>query len=306
MTITSDTVWEIPEPLAIDEVRVDEDTAIILRRHGNSAGPRLVLGHGSGLAIDLYFPFWSLLVRDFDLMIYDLRNHGWNALGTLEDHDVPAFVRDHDRILEAIEGRYGTKPTVGVFHSISAVASLLSSTKGNRYSALVLFDPPLCQPGSSYEQMSTSAARTADMLRRRQHRFKSREELEELHRFLPVFHRAVPGVLELVARTTLRASENGPGYELRCPPDYEAKIFDHAPGFALSVDFRALQCPARIIGSDPALSLSHLPRFDFSDIENVSYDFLSETTHFLQLEKPKECVAAMRDFLARVDLPLED
>ena len=99
-----------------------------------------------------------------------------------------------------------------------------------------------------------SAARTADMLRRRQGRFKSREELEELHRFLPVFHRAVPGVLELVARTTLRASENGLGYELRCPPDYEAKIFDHAPGFALSVNFRTLQCPAKIIGSDPALS----------------------------------------------------
>ena len=293
-----DTVWEIPKPLAILEVPVDDGTIIILRRHGNPSGPRLVLCHGSGLAVDLYYPFWSLLTADFDLMIYDLRSHGWNDLGTLEDHHIPAFVRDHDRILEAIESRYGIKPTVGVFHSISAVASLLSPTKGSKYSALILFDPPLCRAGSSYEERSMSARRTADMLRRRQYRFKSRDELEELHRFLPVFRRAVPGVLELVARTTLRESKNGEGYELRCPPEYEAKIFNSAPDFALSVDLLTLQCPAKIVGSDPVLSLSHLPRFDFSEIANVSYDFLPETTHFLQLEKPKECVVAMRDFLS--------
>ena len=127
-----DTVWEIPKPLAIIEIPVDDGTIIILRRHGNPSGPRLVPCHGSGLAIDLYYPFWSLLTADF----------------------------------------------------------------------------------------------------------------------------------------------------------------------ALSVDLPTLQCPAKIVGSDPVLSLSHLPRFDFSEVANVSYDFLAETTHFLQLKKPKECVVAMRDFLS--------
>ena len=50
-------VWEIPEPLSTDGVRVDDDTVIVLRRHGNPEGPRLVLSHGNGLAIDLYYPF---------------------------------------------------------------------------------------------------------------------------------------------------------------------------------------------------------------------------------------------------------
>ena len=54
-----ETVWKIPEPLSVREVRLDTNTVTILRRHGNPAGPRLVLCHGNGFAIDLYYPLWS-------------------------------------------------------------------------------------------------------------------------------------------------------------------------------------------------------------------------------------------------------
>ncbi len=40
---------------------------------------RLVLSHGNGMAIDLYYPFLSLPTDDFDLIIYDLRNPGWSS-----------------------------------------------------------------------------------------------------------------------------------------------------------------------------------------------------------------------------------
>ena len=121
MTSTSEPVWEIPEPLSTSEVRVDDDTVITLRRHGNPAGPRLVLSHGSGLAIDLYYPFWSLLTDDFDLIIYDLRNHGWNSAGPLQKHNMPTLIQDHDCILAAIDHHYGKKPKIGVFHSVAAL-----------------------------------------------------------------------------------------------------------------------------------------------------------------------------------------
>ena len=49
--------------------------------------------------------------------------------------------------------------------------------------------------------------------------------------FLPIFQRAVPGVFDLVARTTLRESTTGDGYELRCPREYEAQIVDYARAF---------------------------------------------------------------------------
>ena len=126
---------------------MDDDTVIVLRRHGNPAGPRLVLSHGNGLAIDLYYPFWSLLADDFDLIVYDLRNHGWNPVGRPESHNVARFVSDHDRVLKAIDHHYGNKPKIGVFHSVSALTSLLSLNLGSEFAARVLFDPPCASVG---------------------------------------------------------------------------------------------------------------------------------------------------------------
>ena len=139
------TVWQLPEPLSTHEVRVDDETTIILRRHGNPDGVRLILSHGNGLAIDLYYPFWSLLLDDFDLIVYDLRNHGWNGVSPLDRHNVPTLVEDHDRILEEIDRHYGKKPQFGVFHSVSGLVTLLSPSRGSGFSGLLLFRPALVQ-----------------------------------------------------------------------------------------------------------------------------------------------------------------
>ena len=300
MTTTPETVWEIPEPLSTSEVRVDDETVIALRRHGNPEGPRLVLSHGNGLAADLYFPFWSLLTDEFDLIIYDLRNHGWNPVGTLQKHNIPTLVQDHDCILAVIDRQLGKKPKIGVFHSVSALVTLLSPTKGSGYSACVLFDPPLCKPDDDSEEFDAAVARTSAMARRRTTRFRSREELTDVLPYLPIFQRAVPGVFDLVARTTLRKCANGRGYELRCPREFEAQIIDYARTFAALVDFASFRCPIKVIGADPTLPFSYLPTLDLSHILTVDYDFLPETTHLLQLEQPQECAAVMRDFIDQV------
>ena len=58
----SERVWTVPEPSCVLEVQVGEDAVIIARRYGNPDGTRLILCHGNGLAIDVYLPFWSLLM----------------------------------------------------------------------------------------------------------------------------------------------------------------------------------------------------------------------------------------------------
>ena len=302
MVDSPETVWELPVPASVHEVRVDADTRVFLRRHGNPDGPRLVLSHGNGLAIDLYYPFWSLLAGDFDLVVYDLRNHGWNGLSVLENHNVPTLVSDHDAILEAIDENYGKKPQAGVFHSVSALVSLLSPGRGGRFSALVLFDPPLCKPGRSHQDFEAAAIRAAGFTRSRTARFRSREQLSDVLPFLPPFQRFAPGVFDLMARTTLRERGDEPGYELRCPPEYEAQIIDYASVFGVAVDFETLKCPVKVIGADPTLPYSYLPTLDMTDILSVNYDFLPEATHFLQLEKPEECAEAMREFLGSIDI----
>ena len=299
-------MWEIPEPLAVCEVRPDADTVITLRRHGNPAGPRLVLSHGNGLAADLYFPFWSLLMDEYDLIVHDLRNHGWNKVGTIARHNVPSFVRDHNCILAAIDEHYGKKPKIGVFHSVSALVTLMASSMpaqhlpsaaDSAFAALVLFDPPLCKPGVSQVKFDEATEKTATMTRRRARVFESREQFIQLLECLPTFRNFVPGARELMALTTLQDAGDGESYQLCCPPDYEAQIIDYTRIFSPLMDFDDLRCPTKAICADPTLPYSYLPTFDMSDILSVDYDFLPDTSHFLQLEQPEECVATMREFL---------
>ena len=298
--MTTDIVWEIPAPLSTFDVRLDAGTLTTVRQHGNPSGPRIVLSHGSGLAVDLYYPFWSLLAGDFDLMVYDLRNHGWNSVGAQRDHNIPTLIHDHDIILESIDREYGSKPTVGIFHSLTTLITLLSFSR--LYSALVLFDPPLTRPGASQIELHDAAERAAALIRRRGQRFKKREDFVEVLGIFPTFKRAAPGVHELMARTTLRQSASGEGYELRCPREYEAQLVDYGRSFFPLLDLELVACPTKIIGADPTLPHAYLPALDQQLASAMDYDFIPEATHFLQLEKPAECAAVTREFLKRQGL----
>ena len=295
-------LWVVPDPLSVVEVQVDEDAAIIVRRHGNPDGTRLILCHGNGLAIDLYYPFWSRLTNDFDVVVYDLRSHGWNAPGPLAGHTIPTFVEDHEKVLDAIDDHYGSKPQVGVFHSISSLAPLLSPTEGGRFSALVLFDPPLRKPGATSNEFDLAAERSANIAARRSSTFQTIQDFVSLMSFLPMLNHTVPGTAELMARTTLREAADGSGHELRCPREHESQIVAHSRIWAVLVDFDALRCPTKVIGADPTLPYSYLPTLDLSEMATVDYDFLPDTTHFLQLQQPAECVSAMRGFLEPIGL----
>ena len=299
--MTEAAMWTIPEPLATCDVRLDESTVTTVRRHGNPSGPRLVLTHGNGLAADLYYPFWSLLADDFDLMVYDLRNHGWNAVGVQRDHNIPTLILDHDIILDAIVREYGEKTTVGVLHSLSTLVALLSFN--DAYSALVLFDPPLCKPAASELEFIEAAERTAAMTRRRTERFTSQEQYAEVLSIVPGFARVVPGVCDLMARSTLRKTAEGDGYELRCPRDYEAQIAEYVRSFSPLLDLSTLICPTKVIGADPTLPYAYLPTFDLSHASAVDYDFVPQASHFLQLEQPVRCAEMVREYLTGLDLP---
>ncbi len=301
------TDWQLPKPLSTIEVVVDQETRITVRRHGNPLGPRLVLGHGNGLAIDLYYPFWSELANDFELIIFDLRNHGWNERTSKDDHNVISLVSDLDHVMFEVEKQYGKKPSLGVLHSVSALVALLYSSgliaetlerRWHGFNALVLFDPPMYRPGQSHAEFDEAVELRATQTRKRTFRFKSREQLIELLDFSPAYSRLVTGAKELMAHTILKKSDDQPGYELRCPPDYEAKIVGFFRAFADQVDLDKLPCPVRVIGSDPLLPSSYLPTVDLSHMLHVDFDFLPDATHYMQIEQPKECAKFVREFVS--------
>ena len=296
--------WQVPEPLAAAPVGLVDGRTSLLRRHGHANGPRLVISHANGLSSDAYLPFWSLLADRFDLILYDLRGHGVNPSGELIDHNVGMMAQDNRRIVRAIDQYFGEKPRVGVFHSVSAAAAVLHAIEEDAYTALVLFDPAICprRAGASRrEKLRAMGQRMAEQALRRQPGFACWEDLAQAYRRSKAFERVRPGVPELLARTTLRPAVDGTGFELCCPPAYEAQLLERMYDWAIATNLETLRCPVKVIGGDPLAPFSFLPTVDPDMIVKVGYDFIPETTHFLQLEKPEECAALLVEFLATLD-----
>ena len=290
--------WEIPAPESVFEVCATDGYTLAVRRYGNPSGPRLILSHGNGFAIDAYYPFWSRFVDEFDCFVHDIRNHGWNPV---EDdplrHNVPFFVNDSKRIVRDIERRFGPKPTIGVFHSLSAIVALHQASTTECFDALVLFDPPLCPPGGLPGQIQGIGSHMGAMTRKRQSGFDSAEAMVAALGRNPAFERMSAEVLELFARTTLRRAADAEGFELRCPREYEAQILEHLFSWSMTVDLDEIRCPIKAIGSDPTVAYSFVPSLDLGVLVSVDYDFVPETSHFLQLEEPETCATLAVGFL---------
>lgn len=288
---------DVPSPAATIEVRLDDQVAAPVRRYGNPDGPRLLFSHGNGLAADLYYPYWSLLLDDFDVVVFDLRNHGANRLGDLGRHTVPNLCRDLEAIGSGVDRCFGVRPRAGVFHSASCLAAALSPSLAVSYAALVLFDPPLFPPGVGQRVFELACHQAAARTRIRANRFRSEEHFVELMGVQPAMANVLPAALRLMARATLRRGAGG--YELRCPPEYEAKLLAAVPGFARMVDPDALPLPVKVVGADPSLKHYFLPPCDLSRAKSIDFESLPGTTHLAQLEKPEECAWRTVDFLKK-------
>ena len=309
---TEPTVWKVPQPQSAFDVRLDDGSLTTVRRHGNPTGPCLVLSHGTGLAIDLYLPFWSAFLDDFDVFVHDIRNHGWNAVGALANHTIPMFANDHDRVLAAIGRHCGPKPKVGIYHSLAATAALESfarsdgpaapdaaASRPGNFDALVLFDPPLYMRGVADEVFFDLADIAAVKTRRKRARFATLAEFEDRVARASKFARVVPGVRELMARSLLRERADGRGYELRCPPEYEARVFADTRRWTGRVRFADIGCPVKVVAADPAPVTAYVPSLDDDELALVEYETIPGTTHFLQLEAPAKCVATVLAYFER-------
>ena len=180
---------KLPDPTDVLEVRMPDEALVYVRRHGNPSGPRLLLSHGCGLAIDTYLPYWSLLTDHFDLFLFDLRSHGWNPPGPQKSQNIPTFVKDCEGVLRAIGDNYGEKPVVGAFHSLSGLAALLHEEQWKGFAGLMLFDVPIMPPGGRPEDLVEMGEDMSATARRRRWRFDSREEFAQRMRRSPVYRR---------------------------------------------------------------------------------------------------------------------
>jgi pimeloyl-ACP methyl ester carboxylesterase len=297
----------IPPPLAVLDVTSDDGAAIRLRRHGNPrAATRLFVSHGNGFAIDGYVQFWSRFLADFDVVVFDMRNHGQSPLAEPANHDYPHMVGDIDAVCRAARGQFGGKPAAGLFHSMSAQSALLQAIQGGGdFGALILFDPPNVPPPDdpghapmlAYLRMLTLWAS------RRPNRFASPAALAAEYAGTRAGQGWAAGSHEAMADAVLRRNgegrdgegRNGADWALACPRECEASMYRQGINLGLWPAQREVPVPVTLIGADPdreypaATALSN--RALAAD-GGFDYEPIRGSSHLMQLEQPAACAEA--------------
>jgi pimeloyl-ACP methyl ester carboxylesterase len=296
---------EIPQPHRVLDLTMDDGAIIRVRRHGNPQGPRLVLSHGNGLATNLYFPFWNLLRDRYDLILFDVRNHGENPLHGGAGHDMAHFIADLEKILGEVQREFGAKPIAGVFHSLSGLIAIRHALlHQDRWRALVLFDPPLFPRDGHPLRLAQQNDKDSLSVRarKRTERYKTPDDFARQLGGNRGFTRWRPEAYALMARATLRYDPAAGDWTLACPRELEARVFEENRDPSLWVQLGEVKAPIKIIGADPNLEGAGPPALISQAVAAetaVDYEAIPETTHFLQIEQPEACVRAMETFLAR-------
>ena len=306
--MTAPRVFTVPAPRQRHDAVMEDGARIALRRHGNPDGPRLMLAHGNGFAIDAYYPFWRLLADGWDLVIYDQRNHGWNPPHDVARHDVPRFVADLDRLRAVVDDRFGRKPTVGVFHSISAVTAIWHALdRGWRWDGLALFDPPLIpSPGHPlHEDARTFEIGLSEWAARRPDRFRDVASLAGRFAASKSLSGWVRGAHELMARAITREDRATGERVLCCPREGESRVYATNAALDLCPRLGGLAGPVKLIGSDPeapgALAPGRVNRAMHVE-HGLDWTPIAKTSHMLQLERPEACAEVLKGFLDRLGL----
>jgi pimeloyl-ACP methyl ester carboxylesterase len=300
-----DNFVQLPKPNSVLDLKMNDGAIMRIRRHGNPAGPRLVLSHGNGLATDAYFPFWNLLRDRYDLILFDVRNHGENPVHGGSGHDMTHFVADLERTLNEVQREFGSKPIAGVFHSLSGLIAIRHALEHQgRWRVLVLFDPPIYprdgHPLRNFQQDDKDSL--AARARKRTERYKSPHDFAKQLASKRSFARWRPEAYDLMARATLRQEPSSGEWILACPRELEARVFDENREPSLWTKLGEVKAPVKLIGADPHIEGAGAPALISKAIAEempVEYEAIPNTTHFLQIEKPEECVRAMETFLAR-------
>lgn len=293
---------EIPQPHSILDLTMADGAVIHVRRHGNSSGPRIVFAHGNGFASDAYFPFWRQLLPDFDLIVYDQRNHGWNPRHDFAHHTVVQMAEDMEVVRLAVEQAFGRRRTAGVFHSVSSIVSLVHFMKhGMSWDGLVLLDPPIVPPPGHrlHEKAHGFEITLHQWALQRRNSFADPSELASHFKSARRLRRWIDGAADLMARAITQQAPAA-GYELACPPRFEAEIYLQNARSPCWSAFPACASDILLICSDynaPDADPPGLVCQALAEEFGVEVVPIPETGHLLPIERPAEIEAVLREHL---------
>jgi pimeloyl-ACP methyl ester carboxylesterase len=288
-------------PLETFEVEMDDGAKTVIRHHAKPGATRLYISHGNGFAVDGYRVFWEPLLDDFDVVLFDMRNHGQNPATGADGHHYEQMARDLTTVHEKVQSKLGPSRAVGVFHSMTSRAAMKNAVElGSPYDALVLYDPPSVPPRdhSLFEAMRGFELKLVSWAVERPDCFSSPAELETIYGEARASAKWLPEARADMAKAVLR--EEGGAYRLSCQRELEASIYLAALTLNLWPSAAELGVPTKLIGADPEgrggpptgpanCALAKEGGYDYLGMEGVG--------HLLQIEKPQACREALYAFI---------
>ncbi|MEQ9487950.1 MAG: alpha/beta hydrolase [Alphaproteobacteria bacterium] len=278
-------------------ITTTDGAEIVLRRYGNPKGPRLIVSHGNGLAVDAFHEMWGDLAQDYEVVPLDIRNHGRNPLHYIKNHTQEMMVEDLRTILRTLESRFGAAPTSGLFHSISGVIALrLAVSQAYRFASLVLLEPPLQPPISHplYEEQNSIQRMLVEGAIRRRSEFQSIEEFVSRMRPRDAFTLINEARLRGLAQAILRPLHDD-RYILACPPEFEAKIYETNVDAGLWGKLPEIDFPVLVMASEDN-SLRKKIAVELTNIAGFRFLPISDVSHLMPLERPKDIAQRADEF----------
>lgn len=295
----------VPSPAARFEIAMEDGPKVQVRRHGNPKGTRLLVSHGNGFAVDAYLPFWQRFLADYDVVIFDFRNHGQSDRSPVGRHTYAQLARDLDRIARGVEAELGRRTTVAVMHSFSSRIAMKHAIEiGWRWAGLVLYDPPSVPPPSHpvYAQMEAFENRLVKYAGGRRRTFSAVEELATELKQSRATARWVDGMHDLMARSVLRQDHGAGTWSLVCAPEVETAIYAEALQLDLWPKAADYGGPVKLVGCDPDMPgapATGLANRALGTENGYDYEAVPQTGHLQQIERPDACAAILAAFLER-------
>ncbi|MFC5384763.1 alpha/beta hydrolase [Aquamicrobium segne] len=289
-----------PETFTLE---MNDGASIIARHYSKPGALRLFITHGNGFAVDGYRIFWEPLLADFDVVLYDMRNHGLNPSAGGDGHHYRQFSQDITTIYEGVTQRIGKAESIGIFHSMSSRSAMKNAVElGSPFDKLVLFDPPSVPPRGHalYEAMQSFEIKLINWATSRRDRFASPDELEAEYSAARASSKWLPQARADMAKAVLQPDPEG-GFRLSCQRELEAVIYLQALSLDLWPSAEQLKVPALLVGADPdgdGAPPTGPANRALAQEGGYTYHGMKGTGHLLQIEQPERCRDVLYDFIA--------
>jgi pimeloyl-ACP methyl ester carboxylesterase len=263
---------------------------------GNAGLPPLVLVHATGFLARLWQPIAGALSSEYTVYAYDTRGHG--------DSEKPDPAEDANyhwsRLAGDLRGfldALGIRQAPVIGHSAGgAAAAYIAGTAPGYVSKLVLIEP-IIMPGG-FNPDTGRRNEMAEGARKRRLVWDSPAEMAAAYRSREVFANWRDDVLLLYAEHGLYQREDG-RFELKCPGEIEAAIFEHSASLNVWGVLPNITCPTLVLRGERTEEFTAMAAISAAQhIPGAIPDVIPGAGHLAPMERPGIVARMARGFLA--------